>query len=762
VRRVRIKVEGIVQGVGFRPFVYQSAMNLGLSGWVLNDSRGVEIEVEGEDDRLEDFLSLLRHEHPPLASISGIETADILLSGEKGFAIRESRSLAEKTAQISPDSHVCDDCLSELFDPSDRRYRYPFINCTNCGPRYTIVTAIPYDRLNTTMADFPMCPACRAEYDDPSSRRFHAQPNACPDCGPSLAFLDDTGAAMGGADPLEAAVALLKAGRIVALKGLGGYHLAVDAANEDALIELRRRKGRDEKPFALMVRDLSALAPLAEFDEIERSLLLCPERPIVLLRRKQGTPLASSVAPKNRYYGVMLPYTPLHHLLMENFDALVMTSANLSDEPIAFEDDDARTRLAGIADAFLVHDRHIHIRADDSIARVMAGRPLLLRRSRGYAPRSVLLPWEQPPILAVGGELKNTVCLTRGNRAFLSQHVGDIKNVGTFDALRGAVNHLEDILEIRPVAIAHDLHPDYLSTRYAEDFADLPKIAVQHHHAHLVSCLAENGVEEKAIGVIFDGIGYGDDGTIWGGEFLVGDASGYERVGRFAHLPMPGGDAATREPYRMALSSLVHAYGANLPDTPLLERIPEKELPLLLRMIEKGINSPPSSSCGRLFDAVAALAGVRDRVTYEGQAALEFEMSLDGEGNDTYRYEVSDEDGLFIFDHAPLIRSIVDDVAMGTSASVVSRRFHNTLAAMVAEICTRIRDSKGIDSVALSGGVFQNRAFTEMTVISLRRGGFKVYIHSLVPPNDGGLSLGQAVIAGRSLSLSKTESTIEV
>ncbi len=749
-QRKRISIEGIVQGVGFRPFVYQAARRWGVSGWVRNDNRGVTVEAEGPLHRLAGFLWTLRDDVPPLASVSRFEMIDLPMTGEAGFIIRESEGTAAKTAQIAPDSFVCPDCLQELFDPADRRHRYPFINCTNCGPRYSIVTAIPYDRPNTTMVDFSLCPACRAEYEDPSSRRFHAQPNACSECGPQLTLYDREGRHTAAEDPVAAAIELLRQGRIVAVKGVGGYHLAVDATNDAAVLELRRRKHRDEKPFALMAYSSADVLNFAEADESELRLLGGPERPIVLLRQKAGHSLSTAVAPRNRYFGVMLAYTPLHYLLLkDSFPALVMTSGNRTDEPIAYQDNEAVKRLAGIADAFLVHDRRIETRTDDSIARVMAGKALLLRRSRGYVPRGVFLPQEQPSVLAVGAELKNTVCLTRSDRAFLSQHIGDLQNAEACASFERTIGHLQQIFELQPQIVAHDLHPDYHSTRYAESLPGVRQVAVQHHHAHLASCLAEHGAEGEAIGVIFDGIGYGADGRIWGGEFLVGDYRGYRRVGHFAYVPMPGGDAATREPWRMALSYLHQAYGADLPQLSAVEAMPEKERRLLQQMIEKGVNSPLTSSCGRLFDAVAALCGLRDRVSYEGQAALELEMAIDGEGEaGYYPYDIEHASAGYLFQPAATIRAIVDDLQGGVPVSAVSARFHNTLAYLVAETCLLVRADTGLARIALSGGVFQNRYLTEKCVAILKRGGFEVLTHSLVPPNDGGLALGQAVVAG--------------
>jgi hydrogenase maturation protein HypF len=749
--RKKITIEGIVQGVGFRPFVYRCAHRWDISGWVLNDSRGVVIEAEGVENCLAGFLRSLNADLPPLAVISRLDSTNVPETGEAGFVIRQSLHHAERKAQVPPDTFVCPDCLSELFNPEDRRFRYPFINCTNCGPRYTIVTRIPYDRPNTTMVDFPMCPACRAEYEDPLSRRFHAQPNACPVCGPRLALFDSEGREVPDSDPLDTVVGLLGEGRIVAVKGLGGYHLAVDAGNDEAVRELRRRKARDEKPFAVMSRDLERVARYAECNAREKALLSGVERPIVLVAKKENTCLSPLVAPKNRCFGVMLPYTPLHYLLLEaDFTALVMTSANLSEEPIAFRDDDARERLAAIADFFLIHNRRIHARTDDSIARVLGGRPLLLRRSRGFVPASVSLPGSQPSVLALGGELKNTVCFTREDRAFLSEHVGDLKNPEVFASFRRTIRHLGEVLELEPKIVACDLHPDYYSSRFGEEMEGISRVFIQHHHAHLASCLVENGVAETSIGVIFDGIGYGADGRIWGGEFLVGDFSGYRRVGHFAWVPMPGGDAATREPFRMALSYLVQAFGEELPPLPLVGSLGKKDLQVYRKMIEKGIHSPLASSCGRLFDAVAALGGLRQRVSFEGQAAMELEMAIEEGGDEAYPFSLRrEEGGMIVFDPIPLIRAVVGDVLRGEKISSISLRFHNALARMVVEVCLGLRESSGMGRVALSGGVFQNRYLTERTFLLLENEGFRVLTHSQVPPNDGGLSLGQAVVAGR-------------
>ncbi len=750
-QRKLIRVEGIVQGVGFRPFVYRLATERQLVGLVFNDSHGVQIELEGSTDTLDDFIVAFHDELPPLASVSRLDVSEMPVVGEGDFRIIESQAEQGRTAQISPDCHVCEDCLAELFDLQDRRYRYPFINCTNCGPRFSIVTDIPYDRPSTTMVDFPMCPACQTEYDDPISRRFHAQPNACPDCGPQLSLLDGDGRPLTSTDPLREIVERLKAGEIVAVKGLGGYHLAVDAENDAAVQRLRERKHRDEKPFALMSFDLSRVRSYAQIDTLEERLLTAVERPIVLLPQQTEQALSPSVAPRNRFYGVMLPYTPLHYLLLEEFSALVMTSGNQSDEPISFEDNDARQRLQGIADCYLLHNRRIHIRTDDSIARLLDGQPVLYRRSRGYVPRGVKLPVVLPPVLAVGAELKNTICLTRADRAYPSHHIGDLKNQTVVDSMRQAIEHFQSLLEVEPQAITHDLHPDYASTRVAESLGtEIPLIAVQHHHAHLASCLVDNGQTGPAIGVIFDGIGYGSDGHIWGGEFLVGDLTTFERAAHLAYRPMPGGDAATKEPWRMALSYLQATYAAEIPLLPSLADVSESDRKLLLQMIDKKLNSPLTSSAGRLFDAVAALAGVRNRVSFEGQAALELEMLIDEQGGaePAYEFAIDASSSPWQIDAVPMISSLVGDLLNGVAAAQLSARFHNGMAQMICTVCQQLAAEQGLKQVALSGGVFQNRYLTERTAELLRQAGLEVLLHRQVPPNDGGLALGQAAVAG--------------
>lgn len=750
--RREIEIAGLVQGVGFRPFVAQLATRLGLSGSVHNDGRGLFVAVQGGAASIESFLRALSDEAPPLARIEGFQVRESSLLDENSFVILPSCDDGSKVAAIAPDAHLCDECLTEMFDPHDRRYLYPFINCTNCGPRFSIVTGVPYDRVRTTMAEFPLCLECEREYCDPNSRRYHAEPIACPVCGPQLSLHAADGTPLEG-EPLAAAVDLLLAGKIVAIKGVGGFHLAVDATNDAAVARLRERKTRDEKPFALMVSSLTSAASLAEISPTEARLLTSVERPIVLLMGKGHCSLSPRIAPHSRTLGVMLPYTPLHQLLFSsgNFLALVMTSGNRSDEPVSYTDAQALSGLGAIADAFLLHNRRIHTRSDDSITRIMAGKPLLLRRARGYVPRSILLPFRAPPILALGGELKNTLCLTRDDRATLSQHLGDLTNLESCAAHAFMGEHLQELLDLHPVIVAHDLHPDYQTTRTAEALPDVQRIAVQHHHAHFASCLAENGQTGPALGVIFDGLGYGMDGTIWGGEFFLGDRYGFQRVGYLNPTPLPGGDMATREPWRMALAYLYQAYGMNYPRLPFLESVAKRDEGLIVTMIEKGINAPLSSSCGRLFDAVAALLGLRNRVSYEGQAAIELEMVAAAGEWPAYPWVLDTTADAIIFHPAVMIRALVADLIAGIPVAEISARFHATLVAVVVEVCRRLRVKYGLATVALSGGVFQNRILTEGVMVALGQADFTVLTHLLVPPNDGGLSLGQAAVAAARL-----------
>ena len=750
-KRLRIEIEGIVQGVGFRPFIFRLAARHGITGWVRNVSGCVLLEAEGTQANLSAFVLDIEREAPPLASIIVIRQTVIPPLGGKGFLILPSAE-GGHAIQIAPDSNVCDDCLLELFAPADRRYRYPFINCTNCGPRYSIITGIPYDRPFTTMAEFTMCSVCRAEYEDPSNRRFHAQPNACPECGPRLMLTGPDGRETGG-DPLSGAIAFLKEGRILAVKGTGGFHLAVDACNDGAVRELRRRKQREEKPLAVMVRDIEEITRHVRCQDLEKRLLQEPERPIVILPRLAGSPISLQVAPANGYLGVMLPSTPIHHLLLQaTVTPLVMTSGNLSNEPIAFRNNDACDRLAGIADYFLTHDRDIHAFSDDSVIRVFQGNPLFIRRSRGYVPRPVYLPFSQKSVLAVGGELKSCLCLTSGERAFLSQHIGDLKNSAAERLLEETAAHLMKMLEITPVVVAHDLHPDYLSTSFAGELGDIPKIAVQHHHAHMAACMAENSLDEDVIGVIFDGAGFGLDGRIWGGEFLLGNYRSFRRRGHFRYVPLPGGDAAARETYRMAIAYLYDSQGERLFDRPLpvLDALEDKEKNLFLAMLNRGINTPLSSSCGRLFDAVAALIGLRSFVSYEGQAAMELEAAAESsDAAGEYPFALFSEAERIIVDFRLMIDAILRDLETGEPVPVMARRFHETLAAATLEVVRAIGRESGVRKVVLSGGVFQNKLLTERVHDLLTTHGFQVFTHRMVPPNDGGLALGQAVIAGR-------------
>lgn len=756
-QRRAIVVHGIVQGVGFRPFVYHLARRLGLCGFVKNQTGSVLIEVEGEDAALERFLTELSERPPPLAQIERTSWRRVTPRGEGRFRVEPSETDPSGPVFISPDVATCPDCLAELFDPADRRHRYPFINCTNCGPRLTIITGAPYDRPLTTMASFAMCAACRAEYDDPADRRFHAQPIACADCGPRLSVLDGTGKQI-VADPLEHFAAALRAGNIGAMKGLGGYHLVCDARGRAAVAELRRRKHRDEKPFAVMVADVAAAEVLCEVNPAERDLLRSPRAPIVLLRRRSLGEVAEEVAPGNLLMGVMLPYTPPHHLLFRALaegTALVMTSGNRSDEPIAYRDDEALAKLNGIADLFLVHDRPIHVRCDDSVTRVVAGKELPLRRSRGYAPRPIELPFECPvPILAVGGQLKATFALGRGRQAFLSHHLGDLDHHEAFEAFVKDVALYEELFAIRPECLAHDLHPDYATTHHAQQRAareGVGSLGVQHHHAHLASCMAEHGLSGPVIGVTFDGTGHGSDGAVWGGEFLVGDYRTFERVAHLRYVGMPGGDQAIREPWRMAVA---HLKDAGVTDSPVQRRRSAVELRVIERMLERSVNTPLTSSAGRLFDAVASLAAGRDHVSYEGQAAVELEWLATGlPPAEPYPFEVRNDGSpaALVVDTRPLIRTVAEEASEGIGPSLIARRFHSTLVEIIAVVSGRIRQRTGIAVVVFSGGVFLNALLTSEAETRLHRDGFEVYRHHLVPPGDGGLSLGQLAIAADTL-----------
>lgn len=746
-------MNGIVQGVGFRPFVFRLASRLGLTGFVRNDSTGVIIEIEGDRAALEVFVCSLPAELPPLARITGSDSEHITPVGDSQFKILASGHDESATTLISPDIAVCDDCLIELFDPGDRRFRYPFTNCTNCGPRYTIVKSIPYDRPNTSMSVFPLCEECAREYHDPANRRFHAQPNACPKCGPKLRLVDRSGALVEG-DPLNRAVQLLKGGHVVAIRGVGGFHLAVDAHHEQALLSLRLRKGRAEKPFALMAPDIDSVKRYCHVSPEEERFLRHYTHPILLLRSRDDNALPNSVAPGQNYIGFMLPYTPLHHLLMrDNFDSLVMTSGNFSEEPIAIANDEALERLSNLADYFLLHDREILQRCDDSIARIASGDPRIIRRSRGFVPGPVLLarPTEKK-ILAVGGELKNAIALSRGRTVFLSQHIGDLDNPSAMTFFTHSIAHLERILELKPEAIAHDLHPEYLSTKWALEQQGLTKIGVQHHHAHLASVMADNLVSEKTIGIILDGTGYGLDGTLWGGEVLIGDFESFRRFAWLEPVPMPGGAQAILQPWRMALSYLYLVYGDDLPDLdlPLMKSISRSDCDVIVKMIGQLINSPLTSGCGRLFDGIAALLQLKQEVSYEAQAAMLLEMAVgqnSARPGDIYSDALIDDMCEHEMPLTPLIAAVVADIKRGVDTGRIAARFHQTLVEMFVRVAIGARDKSGIDTVGLSGGVFQNVYFFELMVNRLRREEFTVLSHKQVPTNDGGLALGQIVIA---------------
>jgi hydrogenase maturation protein HypF len=764
---LQIHITGVVQGVGFRPFVYNLATRLDLKGWVRNTSAGVDIEVDGEQDVLDAFVRSLRDEAPPLSRIDDFSASSRPANGFRSFEIVHSESVEGAFQPISPDVAICDDCLRELFDPTDRRYRYPFINCTNCGPRFTIIKDIPYDRPKTTMAGFPLCPDCEREYADPTNRRFHAQPVACPVCGPKV-WLEIQNAGGGtqieSEDSIQATRKLLSQDKILAIKGLGGFHLACNATNAQTVRELRNRKLRVDKPFALMMPDIETIEKHCFVSEEEKELLTSTARPIVLLKRKSESTIVEEVSPKQQWLGVMLPYTPLHYLLLEKQpgfpEALVMTSGNLSEEPIATENEEARQRLAKLADAFLMHDRDIHIRCDDSVVRVFEAHRQSkikdqkslypIRRSRGYSPFPVKLPFDVPQLLATGSELKNTFCITNGNYAFLSHHIGDMENYETLRSFEQGVEHFERLFRVKPVAIAHDLHPNYLATRYALERADrenIPTIGVQHHHAHIAACMAEHGLNEPVIGISFDGTGYGDDGAIWGGEILVADYRSYQRAMHLEYLPLPGGDASIRKPARTALALL---WGLGLEwDERLacVKEFPAVELVTLHTQLEKKINTPMTSSMGRLFDAAAALAGVRQKVNYEGQAAIEFEALADEAEGESYSFGV-DQDQIRV---RGVAEALIHDVMAGVSIPKISARFHSGLANVLRTVVRGEREKTGIRKVVLSGGVWQNITLLRRTLSLLREDSFEVYIHRDVPTNDGGLSLGQAVIAAARL-----------
>jgi len=771
--RRHIQVRGIVQGVGFRPFVYKLAKSLGLSGYVFNSSAGVTIEIEGSGSGVEDFLKTLKEGPPQLAEIAEIAVSEIAVEGGAGFSILNSREKAGEFALVSPDAGTCDACWRDFGDPSNRRYGYPFTNCTHCGPRYTIIRDIPYDRATTTMSSFKMCSACQAEYEDPEDRRFHAQPNACAECGPSLLLLKSPGwnasprpgvalAPLGNCwfedtdslSIIRQARALLLEGKILAVKGLGGFLLACDATNEAAVTELRKRKQRPHKPFALMMRDLAAAKRLCELSPEDELSLASARKPIVILPRRRETRLAAGIAPGDNTLGLMLPYTPLHYLLFSDspdqdseWTALVMTSGNLSEEPIVTTNQEAMLQLGAVADWFLLHNRDIATRVDDSVVRTFEGRERVLRRARGFVPQAIDLGTEMEEVLAFGGELKNTFCLTKGRYAVLSQHIGDLENYETMRFFEETLSNLKQVFKVTPRAAAYDLHPGYMSTHMAMASGIEQRIGVQHHHAHIASCMAENHLHGQVLGVALDGTGFGTDGKIWGGEFLLADYAGFTRQAHFRNVLLPGGDAAVRQPWRMALSYLRDTFGQQIPaDVKCFERIDERQLAVVDAMLARRIQTVETSSCGRLFDAVAALLGIASEVTFEGQAAIALEAAAERGIEQGYDFETAGDP--IELDFRPMIAAIVKDLSRGRRVSEISACFHNTLSAAIGEVCSQIG---GPNRVCLSGGSFQNLYLLGRTVVELRRRGFAVYLHAQVPANDGGLSLGQAMIANQRL-----------
>ncbi|MBA4124561.1 MAG: carbamoyltransferase HypF [Acidobacteria bacterium] len=766
-QRLRLEIRGVVQGVGFRPFVYTCAKSCGLSGFVGNESSGVFVEIEGAETNLREFQRLLREKPPPLSHITSIESKKIATKFENDFHIAKSETQTDKNTLVSPDVSICDDCLREMFDGNDRRFRYPFINCTNCGTRFTIIKDIPYDRPNTTMNVFQMCKLCQSEYDNPLSRRFHAQPNACQECGARVWFQDKLASGSErvdnnfGEDAILAAQKVLCSGGIVAVKGIGGFHLACDARNDTALLTLRERKGRVDKPFAVMCRDLATAESLVEINEAERKLLVGKERPIVLLKKKAENDLSEFVAPGNKFLGVMLPYSPLHHLLLNSIKekfrflgVLVMTSGNFSNEPIIKDNNEALEKLLHLADAFLLHDRDIFIQCDDSVIRVFENYELPIRRSRGYAPFPVQLPFKLPPVLAVGGELKATFCIAKDEFAFMSQHLGDMENLETLRAFEKSVGQMRKLFRIEPEIVAFDKHPNYLSARWAKDNltrAFQPEtrlVAVQHHHAHIASVMAENGLDgaERVIGFAFDGTGYGDDSAIWGGEVLLADYCGFQRAAHLRYFPLAGGDVSVKKPYRVALAHLWQAgidWNQSLPCVAICS---ETERRILLKQFENNLNAVATSSFGRLFDAVASLAGVRQTITYEAQGAIEFEALVDEMVFTAYEFDLIEGETTQI-DCANLISEVAKDVLMKVSIGAISAKFNNAVADLILRLALKFRERENLNCVALSGGCFQNVALLKASVWRLRKNNFEVFSHRQVPPNDGGIALGQAVVA---------------
>ncbi len=780
-KRVRIEINGNVQGVGFRPTVYRYAKERGLAGWVSNTSEGVIIEAEGDSEKISDFVEKIKSSPPPHARISNLLAFVLPVQDDNQFEILPSIRQSDIKTDVSPDIATCPECLEELADLKNHRFQYPFINCTNCGPRFTIISNVPYDRDKTMMKKFIMCPGCRGEYENPLDRRFHAQPNACKECGPVITLVKNS-RKIHSAGAIREAIQILLKGKIVAIKGLGGFHLACDATNDKAVAHLRKRKYRQDKPFALMAPDVDTIKKYCKVSSEEEKLLLSCKRPIVLLKRKNISPNTSNitqiskwVASHNNYLGFMLPYTPLHYLLFSSYlthhalHTLVMTSGNISDEPIAYKNEEAVLRLSNIADCFLMHDRDIYTSCDDSVAMISPadGNEMVLRRSRGYVPQPIQISnfKFQIPILACGGHLKNTFALAKGDKVFMSHYIGDMENAETFQAFEEGVEHFKKLFDIEPKVIAHDLHPDYLSSKYAcKVSSSMAVVSVQHHHAHIVSCMVDNSIHDhKVIGVAFDGAGLGTDINIWGGEFLVADYSGFIRAAHIKYIPLPGGESAIREPWRIAASYLYQIYGEKFlaMDIDFVSRLNRDKWLVLQKMIKENINCPLTSGMGRLFDAVSSLIGLRDVIKYEGQAAVDMEMSIQENQkskikNQNYGYNINKEKGIYIIDTDEIVMGIVEDLKHGMPQGVISFKFHATIVEIIVALCQRLNQETGLNEVCLTGGVFQNVFLLNKAYKQLAQKGFRVYMHHRVPANDGGISIGQAVIANSQFSISNS------
>ena len=750
-KRYYLHITGVVQGVGFRPFVFRLAGEYGLAGWVSNGAAGVQIEVQGPISALDDFVRAVKENSPPLSQVDRLDCQEIKVTVDSGFRIRVSEDKGEHHPVIGPDAATCAACVAELNDPKNRRFGHPFISCVDCGPRYTVIEGVPYDREKTSMKAFEQCPACEKEYTTAGDRRFHSQTNCCQECGPKLSLYDNRGGVVKAEDSIEAVRGFLAQGKIVAIKGLGGFHLACNANNGEAVRELRRRKGRGNKPFAIMVASLEQARGICQLDDKEAELLGSTASPIVLLRRLAEGQISSEVAPGNNYLGVMLAYTGIHHLILAGSGPLVMTSGNIADEAIIAKSEEGFERLGSVADYFLLHDREIRYRCDDSVAKVLDGQVQLLRRSRGYTPRVIELGRDFPNVLAVGGQMKNTICFLKGSKALLSQHLGDMDNAGAYEFFEETLEHLGELLSFKPVAVAHDMHPGYETSKFANDMSVAKKIPVQHHEAHVAGCLAQHkALDEAVIGLSFDGTGYGRDGCIWGGEIFVGKVPSLRRVGHFDYVPMPGGELAIKEPWRMAVSYLKKTFGDDYRDMdlPMLGKF-AKQLAGIDKLIEQKINSPITSSCGRLFDAVSALLGLCYENTFEGEAAITLEMAIEGTDAKAYPYKLDKDDrGCYVVNFDLLIRAIVNDLAEEISAGVISRRFHQSIVELCGDVVRRVSGETGIRKVVITGGVFQSNFLSSQVKRLLVRDGFEVYANTVTPPNDGGISLGQAVMAG--------------